>query len=714
MMAEPAAEPEHPPEAEAELDAEPEAESERQKEGFLARKKRQFRESQQRKATREELANAREGFISADYLSPSFDSALAVAKGVTVTVLNTTNDDWWKVSVPPRSPRGGAEYEGLVAEVGFVPASFVALAPSGAEARRQAPWTKTEAAASLTAADLLQVGVAAFAAAQYASATASLSAATAAGPSRETIGTVEDWLEKAVASYRASLLAAAQQAQADGDSVTDFIHRTKAQSLPRAGSCIDGSALELGGDPAPVTPACARYVELHGVESGIVKEAEVRFLTVGSLEGVETPTETHDWRLRNANYGKRPSDDDDDDDDDDMMHDAITGMVSWGGWEAAVLRLTAEFLSMHDVETGLLIAPAIQLSSSTTDLRLYTGGIGVSDTTTGRSYLICVAAQLFEKHGWAAEDERLARLDESASSSSEASFLEYSCDGCGHGPIAGVRHKRGNDDFDLCSQCYQALEPAAQAGYTSIDPAGSPEASSSEESDESLNLDGVLENWRGPAWGWDAQVAAVRAEWISAMVPVLDPKFLGVTRAGLQEFVLTHPGIADNSIAQVCGMTAGGGDPPASVTHAWPTVRGPADTCPWSGRSMLPGVVVRETESKQCCYVDLWRGRPDVTALLKMLDVFVSHAWGEPLAVLLECTASFEKEQALSQEDFHPGFWIDVFCKNQWVVNSDDTAAELEACVRRARSLWEIFSPPTVLLVASPWPAPQCLQRVWW
>ena len=129
---------------------------------------------------------------------------------------------------------------------------------------------------------------------------------------------------------------------------------------------------------------------------------------------------------------------------------------------------------------------------------------------------------------------------------------------------------------------------------------------------------------------------------------------------------------------------------------------------------MLPGVVVRETESKQCCYVDLWRGRPDVTALLKMLDVFVSHAWGEPLAVLLECTASFEKEQALSQEDFHPGFWIDVFCKNQWVVNSDDTAAELEACVRRARSLWEIFSPPTVLLVASPWPAPQCLQRVWW
>jgi hypothetical protein len=52
------------------------------------------------------------------------------------------------------------------------------------------------------------------------------------------------------------------------------------------------------------------------------------------------------------------------------------------------------------------------------------------------------------------------------------SHLGISCDGCGQYPVVGVRHKRSGDNFDRCSQCYSALEPAAQVEFTSINPPG--------------------------------------------------------------------------------------------------------------------------------------------------------------------------------------------------------------------------------------------------
>ena len=58
-------------------------------------------------------------------------------------------------------------------------------------------------------------------------------------------------------------------------------------------------------------------------------------------------------------------------------------------------------------------------------------------------------------------------------------------------------------------------------------------------------------------------------------------------------------------------------------------------------------------------------------------------------------------------------FWVDIFCKNQWVVNSDDTEAELASCVARARSSYDL-GPPTLLLVLSPFPTPTLFTRVWW
>jgi hypothetical protein len=49
-------------------------------------------------------------------------------------------------------------------------------------------------------------------------------------------------------------------------------------------------------------------------------------------------------------------------------------------------------------------------------------------------------------------------------------------------------------------------------------------------------------------------------------------------------------------------------------------------------------------------------------------------------------------------------YWIDIMCKNQHVVNSGDTAAELSECVRACGK---------TVLACSPWNDPTCLRRVW-
>ena len=49
-------------------------------------------------------------------------------------------------------------------------------------------------------------------------------------------------------------------------------------------------------------------------------------------------------------------------------------------------------------------------------------------------------------------------------------------------------------------------------------------------------------------------------------------------------------------------------------------------------------------------------------------------------------------------------YWVDIFCKNQFIVNSDDTAEELAKCVRDCGQ---------TALACAPWENPECLQRVW-
>eukprot|EP01050_Picozoa_sp_SAG11_P006378 SAG11_NODE_491_length_8977_cov_7.387249_9_plen_266_part_00 len=56
-------------------------------------------------------------------------------------------------------------------------------------------------------------------------------------------------------------------------------------------------------------------------------------------------------------------------------------------------------------------------------------------------------------------------------------------------------------------------------------------------------------------------------------------------------------------------------------------------------------------------------------------------------------------------------FWIDIFCKNQWKVNSSGTALELQRCVRAA--VKPNTNQPQVLVLLHPWPDPIALTRMW-
>ncbi len=72
-----------------------------------------------------------------------------------------------------------------------------------------------------------------------------------------------------------------------------------------------------------------------------------------------------------------------------------------------------------------------------------------------------------------------------------------------------------------------------------------------------------------------------------------------------------------------------------------------------------------------------------------MLDHMSSPRWWTPRAVVELADASF---------------WIDIFCKNQHVVNSGDTAVELSSCVKHCGR---------TVLACSPWHDPTCLRRIW-
>eukprot|EP00808_Paulinella_micropora_P020966 g67301.t1 len=59
----------------------------------------------------------------------------------------------------------------------------------------------------------------------------------------------------------------------------------------------------------------------------------------------------------------------------------------------------------------------------------------------------------------------------------------------------------------------------------------------------------------------------------------------------------------------------------------------------------------------------------------------------------------------------HEAVWLDIFCKNQHIVEGEGTMRELGACVR---SCWHpALSAPRLLVVVDKWPQPSLVARVW-
>ena len=149
----------------------------------------------------------------------------------------------------------------------------------------------------------------------------------------------------------------------------------------------------------------------------------------------------------------------------------------------------------------------------------------------------------------------------------------------------------------------------------------------------------------------------------------------GVNLSFLRRFAAAHAGsCAGKTTAQVTGAVKSG-----SISWA------------------EPGVIVKETEASKMSYIDAFLLDGNEVGVA---TVFVSHPWAGGFDALVETCSRFPDEI----------FWIDIFCKNQWVVNSGDTALELQRGVRASKNS---AGKPHVLFVVHPWPTPLALSRIW-
>jgi hypothetical protein len=204
-----------------------------------------------------------------------------------------------------------------------------------------------------------------------------------------------------------------------------------------------------------------------------------------------------------------------------------------------------------------------------------------------------------------------------------------------------------------------------------------------------------------------------RAEaWITALIQHLPAGSVGVTPEFLRHFLDASPELHKCTVGEVCGMISGGGAPPPGAKYSWPTTRQPAEICPWSGITKLPGIVVRATAQRQCAYLDLFKGTAEGAAWFTIPDRFVSHSWNAPFHTLVNAVENDNRMMSRKFGEQRHGYWIDIFAKNQWVVNSGDTALELQQCVRAARYM-ESQHVPAIVVIMHPFPEPWTLTRIW-
>jgi hypothetical protein len=99
--------------------------------------------------------------------------------------------------------------------------------------------------------------------------------------------------------------------------------------------------------------------------------------------------------------------------------------------------------------------------------------------------------------------------------------------------------------------------------------------------------------------------------------------------------------------------------------------------------------------------------------------VFVSHTWNRPFVELIE-SLELEERRQVERAGHHniqkhawpggcatrsPRYWIDIFMKDQWAIQGNDTMTELVNA---------ITGPGRVLVIGDGWnPIPVCLTRVW-
>ena len=120
-------------------------------------------------------------------------------------------------------------------------------------------------------------------------------------------------------------------------------------------------------------------------------------------------------------------------------------------------------------------------------------------------------------------------------------------------------------------------------------------------------------------------------------------------------------------------------------------------------------IIVPRTLSTKQNYVDLDGVRENKDTETQELDIgiatsFVSHAWGCSFSALVDTLVEHShraKQAALPT----PYYWLDIFCKNQHVIQGDETAKELTRAVEETGS--------TLLMCDGKWFQPKCFTRVW-
>lgn len=99
--------------------------------------------------------------------------------------------------------------------------------------------------------------------------------------------------------------------------------------------------------------------------------------------------------------------------------------------------------------------------------------------------------------------------------------------------------------------------------------------------------------------------------------------------------------------------------------------------------------------------------------------VFLSHTWNRPFTELVESLELEERRQIERAGQYNiqkhawpggcttrsPRYWIDIFMKDQWAIQGNDTMTELVNAIN---------GPGRVILIGDGWnPIPVCLTRVW-